>query len=198
MKKGKHLYRGLMLKALLDKEYYNPTMGEIMLLFKNIKESSLEVLAKDMIPLIEQSETEGSVEALSGIGEEFSHGGEKFQRKLNSTREILTNVDLNTTDLSKRGGDQLAAHLKDYQEKEEELKKHEAKVRSLSEKILKMRHDRENGKPYVSSEMDALLTERNRETILASQVRRSMCELNIIKKRRKGAQIFCSANWNFG
>ena len=98
----------------------------------------------------------------------------KEQRKLNSTREILANVDLKTADFSKRGGDQLAAHLKDYQEKEEELKKHEAKVRSLSENILKMRHDRENGKPYVSSEMDALLTERNRETILASQVRRSM------------------------
>ncbi len=98
----------------------------------------------------------------------------KEQRKLNSTREILANVDLKTADLSKRGGDQLAAHLKDYQEKERELKEHEAKVRSLSEKILKMRHDREKGKPYVSSEMDALLTERNRETILASQVRRSM------------------------
>ncbi len=118
--------------------------------------------------------TRRSFGVLSGIGEEFSESKEKYQRKLNSTREILVNVDLKTADLSKRGGDQLAAHLKDYQKKERELKKHEAKVRSLSEKILKMRHDREKGKPYVSSEMDALLTERNRETILASQVRRSM------------------------
>lgn len=111
---------------------------------------------------------------LSGVGQEVSDGGEKFQRKLTSTREILANVDLNTVDLSNRGGDQLAAHLKEYQEKEKELKQHEAKVRSLSEDILRMRKAREDGKPYDSSKMDELLAERNRESILASQLRRSM------------------------
>ncbi len=98
----------------------------------------------------------------------------KYQQKQNTTREILANADLNAIDLSNRGGDQLAAHLKDYQGKEKELKKHEDKVRSLSEDILRMRKAREDGKPYDSSKMDELLAERNRESILASQLRRSM------------------------
>ncbi len=58
MKEGKHLYRGLMLKALLDKEYYNPTTEEMLILIASIEEDSREALAKRMIPLIEQSETE--------------------------------------------------------------------------------------------------------------------------------------------
>ncbi len=44
----------------------------------------------------------GSIETLPGIGEDLSDGGEKFQRKLTSTREILANADLNAIDLSNR------------------------------------------------------------------------------------------------
>lgn len=58
MKENKYRMRGELCKLFTKKQLFTHTGAKIMLLFKNIDPNSKEDLAEQMLPLIEQSETE--------------------------------------------------------------------------------------------------------------------------------------------
>ena len=58
MKENKYEMRGKLCKLFMKKQMFTHIGAKIMLLFENIDLNSKEDLAEQMIPLIEQSETE--------------------------------------------------------------------------------------------------------------------------------------------